>query len=103
MPKKTKFGDKDIAKGRAIVAALNEARAAAKLPPRSYRQHVFGHGCSGLYLHTNPPSERYPEGRQKWILRYSRPGKAGVTEKSPVTEKRLAISPTRHSKGQRRL
>jgi integrase len=54
---------------------------------------TFVKDTPGLYLHTNPPSKRYPEGRQKWILRYSRPHKAGVTEKSAVTEKLLGYLP----------
>jgi integrase len=71
MPRGTKFGDKDIVK----------ARAKAVTEKVSNRVHVWGHGVHGLYLHSTPPSPRYPEGRQKWVLRYSRPKGRGVTEK----------------------
>jgi integrase len=71
MPREPKFGDKDIA----------AARAKAVTKSVSNRVKVYGHGVSGLKLHTTPPSPRYPQGRQKWILRYSRPKGRGVTEK----------------------
>ena len=86
MPRETKFGDKHIA----------EARAKAVTEKVSNRVHVFGHGCPGLYLHTTPPSPRYPEGRQKWVLRYSRPKKVSPTDRKPksrVTEKTLGYLP----------